>query len=125
MIRTGMHIPFSPPDITEAEIQQVADVLRSGWITTGPKTKELERKKMCIRDSDKGELYIITGITDGYVALSDGRLKPVDHPKQKKPMHIAKKADIPALLAEKLTQGMPLTNEDIKRVIKLWRSENV
>ena len=74
---------------------------------------------------DKGELYIITGITDGYVALSDGRLKPVDHPKQKKPMHIAKKADIPALLAEKLTQGMPLTNEDIKRVIKLWRSENV
>ena len=44
MIRTGMHIPFSPPDITEAEIQQVADVLRSGWITTGPKTKELERK---------------------------------------------------------------------------------
>ena len=44
MIRTGMHIPFSPPDITEAEIQQVADVLRSGWITTGPKTKELEQK---------------------------------------------------------------------------------
>ena len=69
---------------------------------------------------DKGELYIITGITDGYALLSDGRLKPVDHPKRKKPMHIAKKADIPALLAEKLTQGMPLTNEDIKRVIIPW-----
>ena len=68
---------------------------------------------------DKGELYIITGITDGYALLSDGRLKPVDHPKRKKPMHIAKKADIPALLAEKLAQGMPLTNEDIKRVIKM------
>ena len=39
-----MKIPFSPPDIGEAEIAQVADTLRSGWITTGPKTKELERQ---------------------------------------------------------------------------------
>lgn len=37
-----MHIPFSPPDISEAEIAAVTDALRSGWITTGPKTKELE-----------------------------------------------------------------------------------
>lgn len=37
-------IKFSPPDITEAEINAVADVLRSGWITTGPKTKEFEAK---------------------------------------------------------------------------------
>ena len=39
-----MKIPFSPPDISELEIEQVADALRTGWITTGPKTKELERK---------------------------------------------------------------------------------
>lgn len=39
-----MKIPFSPPDIGEAEIAQVADTLRSSWITTGPKTKELERQ---------------------------------------------------------------------------------
>ena len=39
-----MKIPFSPPDITEQEIQAVADALRSGWITTGPRTKELERQ---------------------------------------------------------------------------------
>ena len=39
-----MNIPFSPPDISEAEIQEVASALRSGWITTGPKTKELERQ---------------------------------------------------------------------------------
>lgn len=38
-----MNIPFSPPDITELEIEQVTQALRSGWITTGPKTKELER----------------------------------------------------------------------------------
>ena len=35
-------IAFSPPDITEAEIAEVANALRSGWITTGPRTKELE-----------------------------------------------------------------------------------
>ena len=38
------NIPFSPPDISEAEIELVADALRSGWITTGPKTKLLEKK---------------------------------------------------------------------------------
>ena len=39
-----MMIPFSPPDITEQEIAAVAEALRSGWITTGPRTKELERR---------------------------------------------------------------------------------
>ncbi|WP_417751346.1 DegT/DnrJ/EryC1/StrS family aminotransferase [Senegalimassilia faecalis] len=39
-----IRIPFSPPDITEAEIAEVVDALRSGWITTGPKTKQLERE---------------------------------------------------------------------------------
>ena len=39
-----MNIPFSPPDISELEIQEVAEALRSGWITTGPKTKELEHQ---------------------------------------------------------------------------------
>ena len=38
------NIPFSPPDITEDEINEVIDTLKSGWITTGPKTKELERR---------------------------------------------------------------------------------
>ncbi len=37
-------IPFSPPDIGEEEINEVIDTLRSGWITTGPKTKEFERQ---------------------------------------------------------------------------------
>ncbi len=39
-----MPIPFSPPDISELEIQEVCDALRSGWITTGPRTKELEKQ---------------------------------------------------------------------------------
>lgn len=37
-------ILFSPPDITDLEINEVVDALKSGWITTGPKTKELERR---------------------------------------------------------------------------------
>lgn len=37
-------IPFSPPDISEAEIGEVCEALRSGWITTGPRTKHLERR---------------------------------------------------------------------------------
>ena len=36
-------IQFSPPDITDAEINEVVSALKSGWITTGPRTKELER----------------------------------------------------------------------------------
>lgn len=36
-------VPFSPPDVTEAEIAEVCDALRSGWITTGPRTKEFEK----------------------------------------------------------------------------------
>ena len=39
-----MKVPFSPPDITEEEIAEVADTLRSGWITTGPKTKKFEQE---------------------------------------------------------------------------------
>ncbi|MBR5044361.1 MAG: DegT/DnrJ/EryC1/StrS aminotransferase family protein [Clostridia bacterium] len=39
-----MEIPFSPPDVGEEEIREVADTLRSGWITTGPKTKLLEKE---------------------------------------------------------------------------------
>ena len=48
-------IPFSPPDISDAEIGEVVDALKSGWITTGPRTKLLERRLAA---------YIETGKTD-------------------------------------------------------------
>ncbi len=51
-------IPFSPPDITQAEIDEVCDALRSGWITTGPKTKRFE-----------GELRAFTG-SAGFACFS-------------------------------------------------------
>lgn len=40
----NMHIAFSPPDITDEEIAEVVDTLKSGWITTGPKTKAFEKQ---------------------------------------------------------------------------------
>ena len=44
------NIAFSPPDVSEMEIAEVTNALRSGWITTGPRTKELEKgwQSMCI-----------------------------------------------------------------------------
>ena len=43
-IGNNMNIPFSPPDVGQEEIEEVIDALKSGWITTGPKTKEFEKE---------------------------------------------------------------------------------
>ena len=56
-------IPFSPPDISDLEIEEVAKALRSGWITTGPRTKLLERRLAA---------YIETGRTDIDCACEEG-----------------------------------------------------
>ena len=69
-------IPFSPPDISELEIAEVAEALRSGWITTGPRTKELERRlaeychtsrAVCLNSATAAEElnFRICGIGDG------------------------------------------------------------
>ncbi|GAB6699918.1 DegT/DnrJ/EryC1/StrS aminotransferase family protein [Streptococcus uberis] len=71
-----INIPFSPPDITESEISAVTEALRSGWITTGPKTKLLEKniaeylgtkKVVCLNSATAGlELVLrILGIGEG------------------------------------------------------------
>ena len=71
-----MNIPFSPPDISQLEIDEVVDTLQSGWITTGPKTKELERqlsdftrtnKTVCLNSATAGlELILrVLGVGPG------------------------------------------------------------
>lgn len=52
-MNTKMNIPFSPPDIGEKEIEQVVDTLRSGWITTGPKTKQFEKEIASLCKTEK------------------------------------------------------------------------
>ena len=70
------NIPFSPPDISEFEITEVAETLRSGWITTGPRTKELERrlakychtsKTVCLNSATAAEElnFRVCGIGEG------------------------------------------------------------
>ena len=71
-----MNIKFSPPDITEAEISEAAEALRSGWITTGPRTKKFEKriaaycgtdKAVCLNSATAGlELVLrILGVGEG------------------------------------------------------------
>lgn len=52
-----MRIQFSPPDITEKEIAAVAEVMRSGWITTGPRTKAFEKKIAEYVETDKAVCF--------------------------------------------------------------------
>ena len=47
------NIPFSPPDMSETEIQEATEALRTGWITTGPRTKEFERLIALCTDTKK------------------------------------------------------------------------
>lgn len=51
-------IKFSPPDISEAEISEVAEALRSGWITTGPRTKLLERRLAAYIETGKSDVDV-------------------------------------------------------------------
>ena len=48
-----MKISFSPPDMSELEVQEVSDTIRSGWITTGPRTKEFEHLLAMCCGTDK------------------------------------------------------------------------
>ena len=70
------NIPFSPPDISDLEVEEVAKALKSGWITTGPRTKELERrlaeychtsKVVCLNSATAAEElnFRICGIGEG------------------------------------------------------------
>lgn len=47
------NVPFSPPDMTEAEAAEVRDAILSGWITTGPRTKKLEKEVAAFVGVDK------------------------------------------------------------------------
>ena len=55
-------IKFSPPDISELEINEVAEALRSGWITTGPRTKLLERRLAAYIETGKNNIDVDAGI---------------------------------------------------------------
>ena len=69
-----LQVPFSPPDISEEEVAEVASALRSGWITTGPKTKQLEAlvAQYCGNTSKKAVCLIGPGICKDLPEQAEG-----------------------------------------------------
>ena len=70
-------LPFSKPSISEAEIAAVADVLRSGWITTGPKAAEFEAKFSTYTGAD-GSVALASATGGMHVALKALGIGPGD-----------------------------------------------
>jgi ribosomal protein L14E/L6E/L27E len=69
---------------------------------------------------DKGTVYVVMKEEETVVYLSDGRLKPVEHPKRKNRKHIQIIKELPPQVAELLAQDKEFSNEEIKRAIKLY-----
>ena len=68
---------------------------------------------------DKGERFLVMRIEDEYLYLADGKLRPLEKPKKKKRMHVAKTNMIAGEIAEKLAFGARMTNSDLKKALKL------
>ena len=111
------NISFSPPDITEAEINEVADAMRSGWITTGPRTKELERKiaglcctekAVCLNSDVGAKIVLIDTAKDSY---------EMDYEKLAAAITEKTKAIIPVDLA-----GIPCNYEKIYEIVNSKKS---
>lgn len=148
-------IPFSPPDITEEEIEAVANVLRSGWITSGPKLAEFEEgiEKYCkvnkalalnsataaeelvlkVFDFKEGDEIITTPYT--YTATSSAAIH-----RGVKPIYVDVKKDTFMLdidkVAEKITDktraiipvdiaGVPFDYDSLKKVLKDLNREDI
>lgn len=71
---------------------------------------------------DAGSIYVILDSDERFVYLSEGRLKTVDNPKKKKRKHLQLINERAEEVMAKLDKGLPVTNEDIKRSIKLYNS---
>jgi len=68
---------------------------------------------------DKSKLYLISKIDEEYVYLVDGKIRTTDNPKKKRIKHIQIDYQIMGFIQDKLATEKKLTNEDIKRAIKL------
>ena len=82
---------------------------------------ELEKGMLAISKAghDKDCWYVVQKVEDNFVYLVNGETKKVDAPKKKKRKHLQPVNEIPELLAVKLQNQVPWTNEEIKRALKL------
>jgi len=67
---------------------------------------------------DKDKVFVVLSVLEGqYALLADGRLRRVDKPKKKKLKHLLKSGHASSYIAEKLSEGMKVTNPDLKKVL--------
>lgn len=72
---------------------------------------------------DRGKLYLITGVDETFVCLSDGKIRTVEHPKRKKKKHVQLDRRIPEWIQSLLEEGRPIQDSDIIHVIKEYDKE--
>lgn len=68
---------------------------------------------------DKGKLYVIIEADDEFVAVSDGRLRPLEKLKRKRRKHIQPDYEISEILAGRMQNGLPVRDEDIRKAIQV------
>lgn len=68
---------------------------------------------------DKNKLYVITSVEGEYIYLVDGKIRTIDRPKKKKKKHVQIDSHISEVIKQKISSGVKLRDEDIKRAIKL------
>lgn len=73
---------------------------------------------------DKEKPFVVLSVLDSqYAMLADGRIRKVDKPKKKKIKHLLKSGHASAYIAEKLAEGMKVTNPDLKKVLAEFLNE--
>jgi len=72
---------------------------------------------------DLNHIYVVVKEEGEYVFLSDGRIRTLDRPKKKKKKHIQPVCEISSIIADKISSGKKIENEDIKRIIKLYSAK--
>ena len=74
---------------------------------------------------DAGRPFVVLSVADAqHVMLADGRLRRVDKPKKKKVKHLEKSGQVAELVAQKLSEGLRVTNPDLKRALAELLSDN-
>ncbi len=70
---------------------------------------------------DKGEYFFVMGLADGYVLISNGKDRTVEHPKRKNPRHVRKAARIDSLVVSKIHSGDKVLNSELRRALAAFR----
>ena len=71
---------------------------------------------------DKDKLFVVTGVEDNYLYLADGDVHKIENPKRKKIKHVKETGQINESIASKFKKNAKITNQDLKRTLKLYQN---